>query len=182
MHSDAANLVMSGKSLSTGDLSAHFRKVIPIEVKVEDQAFFEKFGLPTYGHPDDAGFDLRANLNPFGTEAVVLMPNQTIKIGCGFAFYVANPDWYLMVAPRSGKGHNQGLILSNTVGVIDPSFQGETQICLWNRGTSPIRIEHGEKVAQGILQHKVSADFKVVDNFSTGSCRGANGFNSTGSI
>jgi len=36
--------------------------------------------------------------------------------------------------PRSGLGHKHGIILGNSVGLIDSDYQGELLISCWNRG------------------------------------------------
>ena len=59
-------------------------------------------------------------------EDVVLEPGSAATlIPAGFAMHIANPYVMALIAPRSGMGHKKGLILGNTVGVIDADYTGQ---------------------------------------------------------
>src|SRR5215469_13838104 len=68
-----------------------------------------------------AGLDLHACLDA----PIVLEPQApAILISAGIAFRIGDPEWCAFVVPRSGLGHKRGLVLGNTVGVIDAGLRG----------------------------------------------------------
>ncbi len=61
------------------------------------------------------------------------------------------PPMAATIVPRSGLGHKKGLVLGNSIGVIDADYQGQIMVSVWNRnaaGTEPIVIQPGERIAQ----------------------------------
>lgn len=148
-----------------------------VQVKILDARVGREIALPRYESDAAAGMDMRACLDaPVQIDAggVALIPT-------GIAVYLANPDWTAMLLPRSGLGHKHGIILGNTVGLIDADYQGELKVSLWNRGQQAYTIEPGERIAQLVVVPIVRAQFQVVSDF-TASTRGTGGFGSTGKV
>jgi dUTP pyrophosphatase len=80
-------------------------------------------------------------------------------------------------------GHKRGLVLGNTVGVIDADYAGPVLISAWNRnapGTPPIVVAPGERIAQMLFVPILRPHFTIIDSFSRTTARGAGGFGSTG--
>ena len=86
-----------------------------------------------------------------------------------------------LLLPRSGLAIKHGIVLANTVGVIDSDFQGEIGIGIVNRGTAPYTIVQGERICQLMFVPVIQADLSVIAQFSQESDRGTGGFGSTGS-
>lgn len=150
-----------------------------IEIKVLDRRL-ESWGLPRYQSELAAGVDLFACLEqPLSLAAgaaAVLIPS-------GIALHMGRADMAAVVVPRSGLGHKQGLVLGNTVGVIDADYTGPLMISAWNRnpaGSPAILIEPGTRIAQLLFVPILRPSFTVVEDFSTASRRGGGGFGSTG--
>lgn len=150
-----------------------------IEIKILDKRLHE-WGLPKYQTPLAAAIDLfacidqRLHLQP--QEAAVLIPS-------GIALHMDSPDLCAVILPRSGLGHKKGLVLGNSVGLIDADYTAQCFISVWNRnppGSEAITIEPGERIAQMMFLPVVRPQFQVVDDFSRSSERGAGGFGSTG--
>ena len=80
-----------------------------------------------------------------------------------------------------GLATKQGLAPANKVGVIDADYRGEILVALYNQGTEPQSIEHGERIAQMIVTPYLTADFVQADQLSD-TVRGEGGFGSTGRI
>ncbi|WP_018911662.1 dUTP diphosphatase [Thiomonas sp. FB-6] len=152
----------------------------PVELVILDPRL-QQWGLPSYQSPMAAAVDLHACLDapldvPAGSPALL--------VPAGFAMHIADPGLMAVIAPRSGLGHKRGLVLGNTVGVIDADYTGQVMVSVWNRnpaGSQPLRIEPGERIAQMMFVPIVRAGFRVVEAFSAASERGAGGFGSTGS-
>lgn len=144
-----------------------------LDVKILDSRM--KNNLPSYGTPGSAGLDLRACID----EPLTLAPGEVKLISTGIAIYVKDPSYAAIIMPRSGMGHKNGIILGNTLGLIDSDYQGDLKMSLWNRSDTPFTIAPMERVAQLIIVPVVQVQFNVVDSFDA-SERGEGGFNSTG--
>lgn len=150
-----------------------------IEIKIIDPRL-NTWGLPKYQTPLAAAIDLFACIDaPMRIEpqqAAVLIPS-------GIALHMDSPDLCAVILPRSGLGHKKGLVLGNSVGLIDADYTAQCFISVWNRnppGSEAITIEPGERIAQMMFLPVVRLQFQVVNEFSRSSERGAGGFGSTG--
>ncbi|MFC6276131.1 dUTP diphosphatase [Psittacicella hinzii] len=148
-----------------------------ISYKVLDRDFINEFGTPQYGTKGSAGMDLRANLE--NKTEIVLQPGQSFLVKTGIAIFINDSRYAAFIYPRSGQGHKRGIVLGNLVGVIDSDYQGELMVSLWNRSSEPQTIQHGERIAQLVIQRIESVILEEVDSFDQ-SERGAGGFGSTG--
>jgi dUTP pyrophosphatase len=84
-----------------------------------------------------------------------------------------------VLLPRSGLGHNSGIVLGNLVGLIDSDYQGQVFVSLWNRSGASFIVAPNERVAQMVFIKVEQAQFEVVTEFPP-SARGESGFGSTG--
>ncbi|QRE76120.1 dUTP diphosphatase [Methylobacterium aquaticum] len=140
------------------------------------------WGFPRWGSALAAGLDLHACLDA----PVALEPQAPpALIPAGFALAIRDPDWCAMIHPRSGLGHRDGLVLGNTVGVIDADYEGPLMISAWNRnppGGAPLTVQPGERIAQLVFTRVVRPTLTVVEVFpeTEAGARGAGGFGSTG--
>ena len=147
-----------------------------LQAKILDPRLGDQFPLPHYATPGSAGLDLRAMLQ----QELILEPGQTVLIPTGLSLYIADPGLAAMILPRSGLGHQHGIVLGNLVGLIDSDYQGELMVSCWNRGQQAFSIAIGERIAQLILVPVVQAHFELVSDFDE-SQRGAGGFGHSGS-
>ncbi len=151
-----------------------------MQIKVLDPRVFD-WGLPRFQTKGAAAVDLFACV-----EGVVRVEAQApaILVKSGIAISFQGLSVAGLVLPRSGLGHKKGLVLGNTVGLIDPDYAGEILISVWNRnllGSDPIEISPGERIGQLVFVPIVRPEFEVVTEFSDHTARGAGGFGSTGS-
>ena len=130
--------------------------------------------------PGSAGIDLMAvNLPIYAVvKNLYVYPGQCTKIGTGIAIHLDDPGYAAMVLPRSGMG-TKGLILANTIGLIDSDYQGEIILSVWNRSSDPIKINAMDRIAQLIIIPVIQSEFNFVESFEQTE-RGSNGFGSTG--
>ncbi|HEU0216608.1 MAG TPA: dUTP diphosphatase [Stellaceae bacterium] len=149
-----------------------------VELKILDKRLHD-WGFPLYGSSLSAGLDLHACLD----EPIEITPQATaVLIPAGIAFRIGDPEWCGLVLPRSGLGHRQGLVLGNTVGLIDADYEGALLISAWNRNPvgAAIRVEPGDRIAQLVFTRIARPEFLVVEAFSVGGKRQSGGFGSTG--
>lgn len=113
--------------------------------------------LPARGTPQSAGYDF------YAPHDEMVLPGCTVKIVTGIKAYM-QPGEVLMIFPRSSYGIQRGLVLANTVGVIDadyynnPKDEGNIVIAIRNEGPIPFLIKAGERFAQGVFLPFLPAD------------------------
>lgn len=146
-----------------------------VELKILDARLGAEFPLPDYATAQSAGMDLRAMLET----TLTLAPGDTALVPSGLAFHIGDASLCAVVLPRSGLGHKQGLVLGNLTGLIDADYQGPLMISLWNRGSAPVTIQPGDRVAQLVFLPIARAAWRLVDAFDA-SGRGEGGFGHTG--
>jgi dUTP pyrophosphatase len=135
-----------------------------------------KIPLPSYATAGAAAMDLRACL----AEPLTVRPGETTLIPSGIAIAIHDPGLVALIVPRSGLGIRHGIVLANTVGVIDSDYQGEIGIGIHNRGGTPYTIEPGERICQMMFVPVAQVSLNLVEDFSQESERGEGGFGHTG--
>ena len=152
---------------------------LEFELKVLDPRLHE-WGLPAAHSDMAAGIDLRACIDA----PLQLAPQApATMVPSGVAILINRPDIVAFVLPRSGLGARTGIILGQSVGTIDPDYAGPWLIPLINRnapGTPPVVINPGDRIAQAVFLPLIRPSFKIVEEFSIATLRGAGGFGSTG--
>jgi dUTP pyrophosphatase len=130
---------------------------------------------PVYAKVGDSGFDLRAN------ESGELKPLERKLVGTGLYFEL--PDGFeLQIRPRSGLAFKNGITVLNSPGTVDTGYRGEIKVLLVNISNEVFTWEKGERIAQGVIAHRISSDLgdliEVAEISETE--RGVGGFGSTG--
>ena len=124
------------------------------------------------------------------------MPASATKVSAGYDFHIKEDivlepntvhvtwtdvkvklvDWvFLGVFPRSSLGIKHGVVLANTVGIIDsdyysnPDNDGNIGIALHNTGSETVYLNKGDRVAQGIrLPYMTFAEEKPTEQRTGG--------------
>lgn len=149
-----------------------------VELKILDPRL-PSWGFPSWGSHLAAGLDLHACVDG----PLVLQPQApAVLISAGIALRIGDPQWCSLVLPRSGIGHKRGLVLGNTVGVIDADYEGPCFISAWNRNPDGdgIGIRPGDRIAQLVFTRIARPEFAIVAEFSGSGSRQEGGFGSTG--
>ena len=130
--------------------------------------------LPEYATEGSAGLDLRANL----AEPVELKPMERRLIPTGL--FIELPTGYeAQVRPRSGLAVKQGLTCLNSPGTVDSDYRGELKVLLINLSGDRQIIQHGDRIAQMVVQKFEKISWKPVETLSQ-TARSEGGFGSTG--
>ena len=125
---------------------------------------------PTRATEESAGYDLRAYLGGRPTRIAgasgVLEREASrgsdgtmyVEIGAGeraivpLGFRARLPDGHeAQLRMRSSVAFKKGLTMPNAPGTIDADYPDEWLVMLRNDGDRPVRIEHGERIAQAII-------------------------------
>jgi dUTPase len=137
--------------------------------RLNDNAGFDLFSARDINITDSSVIDFI----PFGIKARM---TKTTLLECGDIAKVEDCHYWL--APRSSI-FKSGLIMANSMGVIDHTYRGELKGPVWSI-TGDSHIKAGDRLFQivapdmGHIKH-----IKIVDALSS-TQRGANGFGSTG--
>ena len=160
--------VETGKS---GLQGCNLSTVISYELPVKRLTNTSK--LPDKANLFDAGLDLYSDEK----EVITLAPGERKLFSTGIA--VAIPKGFVgIIWPRSGHAVKKGM---DTMGrVIDSPYRGELKVLLVNHGEDHQVFNHGNKIAQLIIQQL--PDFTPVEvNDLDETSRGEKGFGSSGS-
>jgi dUTP pyrophosphatase len=144
-----------------------------VRMRIKVQRLRPDAELPSYAHgpAEDAGMDLRA------VEAVTLMPGVPALVRTGLAIEL--PSGYeAQIRPRSGLALKHAITLPNSPATIDPGYRGEIRVILLNLGSTPYRIERGDRIAQMVIASDVAVEW--AEEELGNSDRGTGGFGSSG--
>ncbi len=154
-----------------------------IKMKIIDKEYYTSYrtdpcapihyNLPKYETKESAGMDLRT-MRDF-----VLPASEQMLIPTGIAIHIDSPNVCAHILPRSGLGHKEGIILGNTIGLIDSDYQGELLLSIWNRSHTTRYFTRGDRIAQLVFMPIIRVTLEVVEEFET-SDRSTNGWGSTG--
>ncbi len=123
--------------------------------------------MPERGTKTSAGYDF------FATEELVIGPKCSHLVWTNIKAYML-PDEVLEIYPRSSIGIKKGLMLKNTVGIVDsdyysnPKNDGNIGIVLYNFENTTCRIKEGEGIAQGIFKKFLESDNCNTDDERSG--------------
>jgi len=130
--------------------------------------------LPSYGTPQAAGLDLRADLPTAGS----LAPMERKIIPTGLS--IALPQGYeAQVRPRSGLAAKHGITVLNAPGTIDADYRGDVGVILINLSDTAFTVEPGMRIAQLVVAQYAQISWVPTESLAD-SERGAGGFGSTG--
>lgn len=130
--------------------------------------------LPQYATQGSSGMDVRASLNI----PVILKPLERTLVPTGL--FVEIPTGYeIQIRPRSGLAIKQGITCLNTPGTIDSDYRGEIKIILINLSSDEQVINHGDRIAQMIVQKVELAAWAEVEILNE-TQRAEGGFGHTG--
>ncbi len=175
-----------------------------IQIKILDKKFYNEESngillnpLPKYQTSGAAALDL------VSTEDVIVYPGQTKLISTGIAVWIGSGNYVKddvknhlsiryagLIIPRSSLGA-RGLVLANTIGLIDEDYQGEIKLAIWNRQPAMrpchdnefseiFHITAGDRLAQLMIVPILRGEWELVDEFSHHTNRNIGGFGSTG--
>jgi len=142
-----------------------------IEIKIVNTS---SNALPEYATSGSSGMDIRANLDIPQT----LQPLGRALVPTGI--FIEIPHGYeVQIRPRSGLAIKQGITCLNTPGTIDADYRGEIKVILINLSQQEQVIQHGDRIAQMVVQKVEQAVWIPVEELEATE-RNAGGFGHTG--
>lgn len=103
---------------------------------------------------------------------------EVVTVRTGIHVQPDDPRIHAVILPRSGLG-SKGMVIMNTVGLIDNDYTGEILLKLSNRGSKEISVSQFGRFAQMMFLSAIQAELVQVDSLTT-TDRGDGGFGSTG--
>lgn len=134
---------------------------------------------PSYGSSCAAGLDISS----YGSHTIPSKSRMLIPTGLRIQWVeedgLEKPDeYYLRLAPRSGLSVKNSIDIG--AGVIDYDYRGDVKVLLINNSDKDFVINHGDRIAQAILEKcKKFNKIELVEQL-TDTVRGEGGFGSTG--
>lgn len=130
---------------------------------------------PSYNYGGDSGFDL------YSTEEITIPPFGRVLVPTGLAFDIQD-GYEIQVRSKSGLAINQGLMVLNSPGTVDNSYNSEVKVIIFNTNQTSFTITKGMKVAQAVLCPVVNGKWVKLNeiNEMPDKDRGDRGFGSTG--
>lgn len=117
----------------------------------------------------------------FANDTVTLYPqrgqDKAYKVPTGVAFEIPE-GYHLEVYVRSSTGLKTKLRLANGTGIVDSDYVDELFLLVENIGSSVVRINKGERIAQVMLVENVPTELVEVDSLTKEGTH--EGFGSTG--
>lgn len=157
--------------------------------------------IPSYATEGSACFDFYSCLYPFKSVRVNNATNGQEEIKIQYNFLLVEPGdrilvptgicadipegYCIKVYSRSGLSFNNGLILTNGVGIIDSDYTEEIFISLLNSSEETVIIHTDSRIAQGEITPYIKANIQQIEenNYSIlpQKTTRKGGFGSTGS-
>lgn len=145
-------------------------------MKIKFKKLSEKAVTPTKAHASDGGFDLTAT-----SRAV-----RPYYIEYGTHLSVSVPEGYIgLLFPRSSVS-DKPLNLANSVGVLDPGYQGEVKLRFRKTIGAAIHTDSeselyriGDRIGQLVILELPKFELEEVENFTTKTDRGTGSFGSS---
>lgn len=131
---------------------------------------YNNIKLPQRATKVSAGYDF---YSPFD----LALDNEYLTIPTGIRWVCDNPNYVLLLLPRSGLGFKYGMQLRNTVGVIDADYANAANyghIMAKIAAEEDCTVENGKGFMQGII-----VPFAAIDDEATITRERTGGFGST---
>jgi len=127
----------------------------------------QDFLLPKRMTKHSAGYDF------FSPEDVEIKPNEKYLIKTGIKSYFQE-DEGLFIYPRSSFGFKHGIMLANTIGVIESDYynnesnEGEICVKLFNTSDKVFNITKGDRFCQAVFKKFLITDDDNAESVRTG--------------
>lgn len=130
--------------------------------------------MPSYASTGSAGIDIYSPIT------IIIPAGDVVIINSGFAIHIDDVNIGGFIYPRSGLSTKYGIVLANTIGVIDSDYQGEIKIPIKNQSDVDYTITRGDRFCQLVFQQVQHHKLSKVEQFKSPTIRGEGGFGHSG--
>lgn len=147
------------EKVSFEQFETDFTTIYPFASAEEVARIYDNIKLPERSTSGSAGYDFYV---PYSLDH-----NYGVRIMTGVRA-IMDPGYVLLIYIRSSLGIKKGIVLANGTGVIDSDYahadnEGHIQIALKSMDDGRIRINEGDRVAQGVfVQYALTDDDNTV--------------------
>lgn len=143
--------------------------VQPSSLDVRLDRYFQVFARTNYTHIDPSQWQagLTHAVEPVDNNPLVLPPGEFI-LGSTFEQFTFPDDLAGRIEGKSSLGR-LGLLVHSTAGFIDPGFQGNITLELYNSARLPVLLWPGMKIAQLCFFRLTSPAQQIYGSTKTGS-------------
>ena len=150
--------------------------VMVLKSKIQIQYLNEKCRI-VKGSDGAFAFDVIANIE----EPITVKSGEMVSIPLGIKIDTCKKSIGVFLLMRSGLAFKKGLMLVNSVGLLDNDFRGEYMAGIWNTGrVGDYTIEPYERIGQIAFMENVDVEIEEVDKLNETE-RGEGGFGHSGS-
>lgn len=114
-----------------------------------------------------------------GEVAIQIFPSYRVLVPTGLIFDIPE-NHVLKMYVRSSVATKKGLVLANSVGIIDSDYVDESFVILYNNSDALVTITHGERLAQCILEPIMGYNIQETDVRPSQKTDRSGGIGSTG--
>lgn len=121
--------------------------------------------LPRRATSGSSGYDF------YCPRRVEVKKGQTVLVETNVRFICDNPNYWLMLMPRSGLGFKYGMRLLNTIGNVDSDYwqaDNKGHIMAKIAADEDFVIEKGDRFMQGVIVPCLFVDDDMTDGRRTG--------------
>ena len=164
LHPDVHDLTFASEESACFDLRAFF---VPNSTRIEGyDADSQKIATPVIKDAE-------------GKFTTVVHPGERMMIPTGIVFDIP-VGHSVRIHARSGLALKAGLVMANAEGVIDSDYTDETKIIVLNVSNIPIKINHGDRIAQAEMVPVLYYNLATTNEDIKQKTSRAGGFGSTG--
>ena len=143
-----------------------------IDIRLDNISDIYRFGI--YKLSDKKVSKINSRLSK--GKSFTLWPFDRVVCGNGFTIDM-HKDCYAEVCSRSGLSAKQGIVVTNSPGIIDSDYKKEVKTILSNTTIGFKKLSYSERIAQLIIRHKTSCSIEGIETLSAVR---DNGFGSSG--
>lgn len=136
---------------------------------------------PVRATEGSSGYDLKACIE----EPLIISPYEVVKIPTGVHIWIGDmtdvqsDDIISFAGLYMPRSSNPGLKLTNTIGLLDADYQGQSFLKYENTTSDCITINPGDKIGQLVIIPTYIGSMLEVDGFDSETVRAEGGFGST---
>lgn len=116
-------------------------------MKAKIKRFRPDLRLPEYHTGESAAFDIAVS------EDAAIAPREIKLLHTGLIIE-SPPRHFLMIALRSSTPKKKGLMMAQSIGIVDRDYAGpqdEILLQVYNFTEKPVEVKKGERLAQGLF-------------------------------
>lgn len=101
------------------------------------------------------------NTKKSNEDDLLLYPGDRTAVPSGFEM-TSEPGYKIVIAPRSGNSLKSGITTANALAQIDIDYRNEVFILLINHSQKIIKINHGDRIAQIMLEKVIPIEIMLI--------------------